>query len=98
MLPRPVGPISVRASAGTLVRFHLQSGPPGRSCTRTPTFEASSAFSYLTGGKWCARPELHGHCSALGLRPTVCCRRAHGPRSRTPTCVVLFRREVPGCG
>ena len=35
--------------------------------------------------KWRARPELHGHCSGLGPRPTVCCRRAHGWRGRSRT-------------
>ena len=82
---RPHGsPISLQTSPGALVRFRLR-GPDGRNCTRTTAFEARQAVCYLTPGKWCARPELHGHFSGLGPRSTVCCRRAHGWRGRSRT-------------
>ena len=52
-------------------------------------------FALHHTGRWCARPDLHGHCSALGPRLTVCCRRARGPHGRISTCLFPFRRRAP---
>lgn len=77
-------------------RLNLPNGPRGRTPTGNRAFEERDDLCFTTRGKWRARPDSHRDYSALGPRPTVCCRRAQSLRGRSCTCVQPLRRRRPG--